>query len=302
MLRALRTSFLLPAVLVLASGCKRAPAPAGAPDAAPSASHAPAASPIPAASLSAALNPERLPPYQGPTGSVEGTVSVTGPAAATVEQDYKLCADGAKTYGHAFREGTPATPDAPRPLADAVVGVTGYSKFWIPETKEARETVIRDCAYDARTVVLTYGQRLEVKNATKTFWTPELEPAQMPLTMMATPGGEAVKLYPKKPGHYTLRDHDRRWVLVDVYVSQSPLHAVSGLDGRYRIDGVPAGKLRVHGLHPRIRKAGVEVTVEQELEVKAGETAHVDLVIPNPGAEGASAKDAGSPRDAGHPR
>ena len=80
------------------------------------------------------LNPQHLPVYSGPTGSVEGTILVIGPAAPDVKIDTKQCPAALDTYGKLFREGTPAAPNGPRPLADAVVIAVGYSGYYIPET------------------------------------------------------------------------------------------------------------------------------------------------------------------------
>jgi hypothetical protein len=50
---------------------------------------------------------------------------------------------------------------------------------------------------------------------------------------------------------------------------------VTGTDGHYRIDGIPAGKAKVSAYLPAIRK-----TVDRKIVVKAGEATKVDLVIP----------------------
>ncbi|HVJ88576.1 MAG TPA: hypothetical protein VM580_02160, partial [Labilithrix sp.] len=60
--------------------------------------------PIPTASVAAKVNPEGLPAYTGPTGSVEGTISVMGDPAPETPGDFKRCPDAAKMYGRAFRE------------------------------------------------------------------------------------------------------------------------------------------------------------------------------------------------------
>ena len=122
---------------------------------------------------------------------------------------------------------------------------------------------------------MTFGQRLDVKNLSNEFWTPKLEPQQSAMFMMATPGGEAVKLYPMKPGHYHLIDHDRAYAVNDLYAFLHPLHATSDLSGGYRIDGIPVGKLTVNTSHPKIRDTEASKTVE----IKAGAVTRVDLTL-----------------------
>jgi hypothetical protein len=244
---------------------------------------------LPTASVAALLNPDRLPAYAGPTGSVEGTITVTGDPAPETPANFERCPDAAKTYGRAFREGEPKIPGGPRWLADAIIAVTGYRGFYVREQAEAKELSIQDCAFEQRTVTMTFGQRLEVKNLTKDFWTPILEPGSNGVMMMAPPRGDAVRIYPKRPGYYRLVDHDRRYAVAEVYAFLHPLHTTSNMQGAYRIDGVPVGKLKVNTSHPAI--PGVDTAAD--VDVKEGVVLRVDLTLehkrppePDAGAKG----------------
>ena len=254
------------------------------------------ATPLPTASVAAVLNPDKLPVYSGPTGSVEGTITVIGDPAPATPADFSRCPDADKTWGHAFREGPPGPSGAgARPLADAIVVVTGYRGFYLPETQEAEEIRIEGCAYTQRTLTMTFGQRLEVKNLAKDFWTPVLAPGRSIVLMMAPPNGDAVRIYPKTPGHHLLGDRDRAYVLVDVYAFLHPLHASSSITGYYRIDGLPVGKVRVSSTHPQI-----DSNAEADLAISPGVVHKVDLVLKNVNKEaGARAQDAGG--DSGPP-
>ena len=262
------------ALVEIAGGCSKPTPVVLVQDAAPL-----NATPLANEAVTRQVNPQNLPAYSGPTGSVEGTVLVTGlAAAADGPATYPLCKDEASAvamYGHSFREGTPATPGGPRWLADAVVAVTGYGNYFVPETKEARNVTIEGCAYSARTYTLTFGQRLDVKNVSDTFWTPELDPKTTPVLMMAVPRGDAIKLFPKREGYYHLVDRDRKWALADVYVLRQPLHTVTLREGKYRIDGIPVGKVKVNTTHPRLPTS----EAAQEVEIKADSVAHVDLTL-----------------------
>jgi hypothetical protein len=231
--------------------------------------------PLPAASVDALVNPENLPAYTGETGSVEGVIRVTGAPPKATPDDFKKCPDAAAIYGKAFREG-PAVEGA-RALADAVVVVTGYKGFFLPEKTEAKVVHIRGCGFEDRTVTLTMGQGLVVKNDSKELWTPKLEPAPPGLVMMATPFGEAVKIVPRRVGYHRLYDHDRKYAYAELYVFRHPLHTTTRLDGTYRIDGVPIGKVKVNTMHPQID--GAEAT--KEIEVHAGVITKVDLSLAN---------------------
>lgn len=253
--------------------------------------------PVPTAAVMDLVNPEKLPPYAGPTGSVEGTVSVVGDPPPVVAGDFSKCPDAERTWGHAFREGPPigekGSPErmaagGARALADAIVVVTGYRGFFLPEKQEAKEVRIEGCAYTTRTATMTFGQRIEVKNLSKDFWTPVLEPGTNMVLMMATPHGDPAKIYPKKPGHYLLTDRDRKYAVVDVYAFLHPLHTSTDVVGHYRIDGLPVGKVKISTTHPQI-----DANAETELTVQEGIVQKVDLVLKNVN------KDAGAPLDAG---
>jgi hypothetical protein len=273
------------------SGAVAAEVEAGA-SAKPSDGGALNATPLPTASVAAMVNPDKLAPYNGPTGSIEGTITVIGDPAPATPADFSRCPDAAKTWDHAFREG-PKLPSGARPLGDAIVVVTGYKGFYVPETQEAKEIRVEGCGYTQRTLSMTFGQRLEVKNLSKEFWTPMLEPGPNMVLMMATPGGDPAKIYPKKPGHYLLLDRDRKHSVVDVYAFLHPLHATSAVTGYYRIDGVPVGKLKVSSTHPRI-----DSNAEADVTVAPGVVHKVDLVLKNVNKEaGAPVPDSGS--DAG---
>jgi hypothetical protein len=282
-------------------GCSRSSKSGPADGAAPSVvSAAPSSSakatddgfPIPRESVDLVLNPMHVPPYEGPTGSVEGTVYVTGPAAPSVHVEAGKCPAAIDTYGKLFREG-PARPDGSRPVADAVVVVVGYSGYYLPEREEARKvTVGASCAYPSRAITMTFGQRLEVSNQSSQLFAPLLDQDTLPAVMVAPPfeKGDPVKLYPRKAGYFTLSDRMQPYIHEDLYVFRHPLHTVTGLDGHYRIDGVPVGELRVGVHHP-----GINTDAQAPVEVVAGLVKRVDLTVTYAPKE-AKPVDAGRPQ------
>jgi len=227
--------------------------------------------PVPLSKVQAEINKDNRQPYAGPAGAVEGTVRVSGDAApASKIEIAKDCGDAANVYGKLFREGPG------RVVADAMVGVTEYDGF-IPAKTDVYPVAIRGCAYDRRTIALTYGQRIEVKNYdAKEPYLPDLVGAKMAAKLMAIPRGDAVRLYPTEVGQYLLAESmGKKWMRADVFVVRFSTHAVTGTDGRYRIDGIPAGQAKVSAFLPAIGK-----TVDRKVTVKAGETTKVDFVLP----------------------
>jgi hypothetical protein len=235
------------------------------------------------------VNPEKLPAYSGPTGSVEGTVDVSGPEAPDVASlDVHACPAAIDTYGKLFRAGPPGA-DGQRPLADVIVGITGYKGFFLPDTGPAVSlTIGSNCAYPSTTIAMTFGQRLEIDNASKVVFAPALDGVFQPAVMIAPPElhGGPVKVYPPRTGRFALIDTIQPFIRGDVFVLRQPLHAVSDVHGHYRIDGVPVGKLKVSALSPAIN-AGADADVD----VRANVVEKVNLSVTYaPGDAGAGSR------------
>ncbi len=266
------------ALALVACGRKadKAPAPArSAAAAAPSVFKpaAPVASGLPGAAerVSKAVNPENLPTYTGPTGGVRGVVTATGeqaPAAtAHLEKIKGACPEGREMYGRLFREGMM------RSLADVLVAVTGY-KAYLPEKEPKRVVSARGCAFSTRTIALTYGQTLEVVSKDREAYVPNLLGSNQKIQLLALPRGGGSLLYPPDIGHYLLTDDIKVFMLADVYVLKYSTHAVTSLDGRYEITGIPPGKVKLNALLP-----STGVVVDRVIDVKAGEVIDVPLQI-----------------------
>lgn len=278
-------------------GPKPAPsAPQAEASAATTAAPSPASTYYDAAKVNEIINPSKLPPYQGPTGSVEGTIVVRGappPATTGKRADFSKCPEAAAVYGSAFRVG--AAVGEGRTLADAIVAVTGYEGF-VPAKSDHVETSFDACAYDRRTVLLTFGQRLDVYNRSKKqIVTPDIDGQPVLALRIAAPHSVSpVHLFPPNPGRFHLIDRGvLGYVDVDVYVLMHPLHATTSIEGTYRIDGIPAGKATVNVAHPAFGGDAAK-----EVAVAANVVTRVDLVL-SYGEDAGAKGDAGAKSDAG---
>ncbi len=254
---------------------------------------------LPRATIDAVTNPMHLPAYSGPTGSVEGVVLVAGPEAPEVAGlDVHACPAALDTYHKLFRAGL-ARADGARPLADAIVVITGYSGFYLPEKEEvAKVTITARCGYPLRTIAMTFGQRLEIMNDSTIAFAPYLEGVPEFTILIAPPlrRGQPVAVLPTRADHFALRDQLQSFVRGDVYVLRQPLHAVSGLDGKFRIDGVPAGSLKVGAQSPTFPGATVA-----EVAIPTNGTVSLDLMLryAPEGAPAASTGRSSAPAHAG---
>ena len=272
--------YLLCGILVTLLGCKR-----GAGEAAPSSSASASASasaglPAPVASglpmlpeqISAIVNPKKEPVYSGPAGAVRGVVIASGDAPPEVRDVMARigedCAPAREVYGRLFREGTGRT------LADVLVAVTGY-KGYVPEQRSIVTVSASGCAWAARTVAVTFGQRIDIVAKDRKAYVPDLLGARMAAQLIALPGGAGSTVYPQQPGRFLLVDSMRVYSMAEVVVLKYATHDVTGLDGKFHIDRIPAGKVTVSALLPSTGR-----TVEQEVMIEPSRTLDLKFVLP----------------------
>jgi hypothetical protein len=275
------TRVLLLIVAASASGC-RSKETVGNPPAPGSANAPPAKDPkvVSDAAVGQALNPTGEKPYSGPVGHVSGVVHASGDAAPPepailAKIPRGKCDDARAFYGKRFREG----PN--RELGDVLVAVTGYSGF-IPQGEPFKTVVVRGCSFESRTVALTFGQTLHVLNRGGETIIPVLRGAKSAAMMVAVPGGDPVTLFPDHVGQFELFDRSAEYARADVFVLKYPTTAVTGINGKFTISGIPTGEVTVSALLPATMQ-----TAQQRVTIVSGETAKVDFVIPwtaEPGA------------------
>jgi hypothetical protein len=217
------------------------------------------------------VNPAGLPVYSGPTGTIRGTVTLTGDAvpvqAEVVSKIPAECASAGDFYGRPIREGMG------RRAADILVAATGYEGY-VPAKQDVVEIAVKDCTFPARLFGMTFGQTMKVRSGDARAYAPELLGSGNPVTLYARPGAEAVKLYPVKPRRYVLIDGMRNFMTADVFVMKYSTFDVTELDGKYEITGVPAGKVQLDALSSTTLLRGNET-----VEVKAGQVTTVDFTL-----------------------
>ena len=227
--------------------------------------------PVDPAEVAKVVNPKGEAPYSGPTGTLRGTIRITGDAPPDLAVKYPETdcrGEAIAVHGKLFRVGQDNA------LADALVAVTGY-KGYLPPKGEAAKITIHRCALARRTLAAMFGQRIEVANLDQVdSYMPYLDGATTSAILVAIPRGDAVRLYPPQAGHYMLRDQlPNDHMTADVYVLAYPTTDVTGLDGKYEITGIPVGPVDVNAMLPATKK-----TSHQRVEIKAGDNT-LDLTL-----------------------
>lgn len=219
--------------------------------------------------ISHVVNPESQKAYSGPAGKVFGVVRMKGdPPLELPEVIAKIkneCAPAREVYGQVFREGVGRT------LADVFVAVTGYPGY-VPPQRSTVTVQASGCAWSTRTVGMTFGQRLEVVSKDHKAYVPDLLGATMPAQIVALPGGSGSSLYPQQPGRYVLIDSMRIFSRAEVLVVKYATFAVTGIDGKFSIEGIPAGKVTLSAVLPATGE-----TIDKSIEINASKPLQQDL-------------------------
>lgn len=215
---------------------------------------------------SASASAKYIPPSQG-VGTVEGTVFIEGDPALVIDADAQkipLDCDIARTlYPPLFREGPGRT------LADAFVGVTGYKGQAAPKS-EPLQIEAKGCAFPSRTYALTTDQHLRVKSGDGRTYVPGLYGAKNKATLVAVPNGNAVPVFHRGPGQYVLVNEMQIFAQATTLVVDYSTFAVTGIDGKFRILGVPAGDSEVSVYLP-----AAKLNATQKIRVSRGRTTPV---------------------------
>lgn len=246
---------------------EKAPAPGGSAKEA----QAKQAAPVPPELVQQVTNAKGEKPYAGPTATIRGVVRIKGDPAPKTELTGGVeprCEMAEPMFGRLFREGPGRT------LADVLVTVTEYSGY-VPVSPGKETVTVRGdgCAWDTRTIALTFGQRIGVVAVDRRPYVPDLVGQKSAAEFFAMPGAsEPIYLVPANPGKYALQDSMRLYSRSDVFVLAYSTHDVTGTDGIYEISGIPVGRVRIGAILPAL-----EGNVQKVVELSAGETKVVDL-------------------------
>ena len=195
-------------------------------------------------------------------GSLSGKVTLAGlpPKLANlpVTRDNKVC-------------GTSKTDES----LEAKDGGVKNAVIWFPGVppakgeKPARQKLDQQsCAFVPHIVAAPLGATVDVVNSDKALHNVRAQAGESKLMNYAMPiPGHVVPTRLKKEGIFKVSCDVHPWMRAWMLVLPTSRSAVTGEDGTYKIEGVPAGKHKVKIWHERLGEKDAEV------EIEAGKTA-----------------------------
>jgi plastocyanin len=207
------------------------------------------------------------------TGSIKGKISFEGapPAPKKIDPttDAAIC-----SLQDLVEEDLLVDPKT-HGIKDAVVWVEGTTS-----QKPKAEPSIDNyrCRYEPHVLVVPAKSTVIVRNRDRFLHTTLAKDAGgKQLFNVALPSkDQEIKKSFDKPGVYTLACEVHSWMKGVVLVNGGELSAVSDGSGTFAIDGVPAGKRKVHVWQESLGDKTVEI------EVKAGKAADASVALKKP--------------------
>lgn len=214
-------------------------------------------------------------------GTVKGTVVYAGPVPNLPTLD--MAADPQCAAQHESAVTSPVLvlgdevssgDEVRHSLGNVLVQVTGE----LPKGAAAEGRVVIDqkgCLYVPRVVGVQVGQTLEVRNSDGILHNVHFVPeANEEKNLAMPPFLDKIEVdFAEPEPAFPVKCDIHPWMKAWIAVLEHPFFAVTGSDGSFAIDGLPAGTYTVVAWHERLG------TVERQVEVPADGSASVDFVM-----------------------
>lgn len=209
----------------------------------------------------------------GPTGTLEGTVTLTGPIpqaqpitldAATTRR--AGCAESAREfYARPFGLASPGLMPA------ALVTIDARSRN--PPPARRRYANFHDCHIEPRLLVMSLNDELRLHAETSQHHFPKVDGMGATIAQLLQRSEDQVKQL-QRPGRYILHSVNfPNWVQTPLLVTPNWFYDQTDAGGRYRIEHVPVGTYPVHAWFPGTTTADGTITI------RPNEVTHQDFAL-----------------------
>ena len=118
----------------------------------------------------------------------------------------------------------------------------------------------RNCQFQPHVSVLTTGSRLDAVNSDPIFHSVHLYGFLNRNLALGPHQSKTVRTI-NRPGYYIVKCDVHGWMQAYFRVDDHPFHAVSDVDGKFRIENIPEGSYVLEAWHEHFGKQEVEVNV-----------------------------------------
>jgi plastocyanin len=207
------------------------------------------------------------------SASVSGRVSFDGTLSAPIRLQVSSDAACQAIHPNGIERRTFEVRDGG--LANAVVYVKSGLGGNYPPPAEPAVLDQQGCEYAPAVVVLQVGQTLKIRNSDDTFHNVHGFATANTSFNIAQPrkGMEATRSFDKPETLFPVRCDMHPWMQAFVAVLPHPFHAVTGADGSFAIEGLPAGSYEIEAVHDKLKPAAAKVSVRD------GEAAKLSLSL-----------------------
>jgi plastocyanin len=220
------------------------------------------------AALVASCEPTSPPETRRAANALVGTVRlaegvVAEPTQITNTTDPEVCGDGQTL------EDLLLSRD--RGIQNVIVSVRDA-----PAVAAEAETLILDnveCRFEPHAAVITAGSTIEARNSDAVLHTTHLYgPREMNFSLPVQ--GMTSSRTLNEPGIYAVKCDVHGWMQAYIRVDDHPFHAVTDTDGRFRIEGLPAGSYTLELWHERLGP------LEREVELTVSAPSSIEIEFP----------------------
>jgi plastocyanin len=222
--------------------------------------------------------PAPAPPVQSSTGVISGSVRFSGEVRKQPGPD-GIAYCGGKRIDVSKLETISLGPG--QTLANVYVAVkSGLANRRIPAPEQPVLLRQVGCVYEPRVLGLMTGQVLKVRNDDDTLHNVHIIPnINRPFNRgQANKGDESIFQFEKAEIGIRVCCDVHPWMRAWIHVSDHPFFAVTGLDGKYSINGLPPGEYEILAWHERFLNAPLAAKVK----VVADGTSKLDFAFEAP--------------------
>ncbi len=209
----------------------------------------------------------------GPTGSIAGTVSLSGKPPAKIEIDTSM--DPACGFGH-----TPLATEQYAVTNGKLANVFVYVKSGPDAAMHAAPTssapAVLDqagCRYIPHVLGMIAGGSVEFRNSDPTMHNVHTMPTSggnKAIDLSMGPRGAAVTKRMDRPESMVpVRCNNHPWMNAFLNVAPTPFFEVTGPDGKFNLKGLPPGQYVLGAVQEKLGEKDLNVTVSADKPAKA---------------------------------